>query len=861
MKNLQIALLCCLLAGSSLLTAGPADSTKTGTLRKPYRASNTRQNDLLHTRLDVSFDWNKSQMSGKASITGKPYFRPTSQLYLNARGMDIQSVEVYDLSSKTSSNLTPSNPELPPGKKLSATYKYEHDSLKINLGKEFASDEKYLVKVNYLAKPDELAKGGSQAITEDKGLYFINPKGEDKRKMPQIWTQGETQSNSVWFPTIDSPNEKMTTEIYMTVDSKYTTLSNGILSESKTNANGTRTDHWKMDLPHSPYLVMMAVGEFKKVTDAPWNGKEISYYVEKEYEPYAKAIFGNTKEMIDFFSKALGTPYPWPKYSQIVVRDYVSGAMENTSATLHGDFIMYQTEREMLDGKKGEDVISHELFHQWFGDLATAESWSNLTLNESFATYGEYLWQEYKNGRDAADAHSYHSRVGYYNAATQKQVNLVRFDYDKQEDMFDAWSYNKGGQVLHMLRKYVGDKVFFASLKLYLERNRFKSAEVHDLRLAFEEVSGEDLNWFFNEWYYAKGHPLLDIEKNYDAFAKIIRLKVKQTQDLDEWPLYTLPVDIDIYAGGKKQRQRIVIDRREQEFIFKSDLQPDLVNFDAERQLLAIKNYSKTNEEMIFMYKNAGLFSDRNEALGVLRNKIEEADVYAFFKYALENDPWYELRISALQALNKVALKKEDELTPLVSKMAKSDQNTNVRAEAITFLAKNYKRTELTEIYKVASNEQSYAVLSAALKALADSDPGFALEKAKTLETEKNESLFDAIATVYTKAGDENNNSYFIRKKEDFSGYGYIGYMYAYGEFLKTRKEAKTFMEALTIFADILKQNNPYIQEEGKRILQDYLLVTVKQRQEDLKKGNGSADNLKEWEVVQAKIEALSKQV
>ena len=173
--------------------------------------------------------------------------------------------------------------------------------------------------------------------------------------------------------------------------------------------------------------------------------------------------------MIDFYSKQLGVDYHWPKYSQIVVRDYVSGAMENTSATLHGDFMVYQTTREMIDGKKGDDVIAHELYHQWFGDLVTAESWSNLPLNESFATYGEYLWNEYKNGRDAADENHAGSRYGYMAQSQQKEVDLIRFDYEHREDMFDGFSYNKGGQVLHMLRKAVGDEAFFASLKLYLE--------------------------------------------------------------------------------------------------------------------------------------------------------------------------------------------------------------------------------------------------------------------------------------------------------------------------------------------------------------------------------------------------------
>jgi aminopeptidase N len=213
--------------------------------------------------------------------------------------------------------------------------------------------------------------------------------------------------------------------------------------------------------------------------------------------------------------------------------------MENTSATLHGDFMVYQTRREMVDGVRGTAVIAHELFHQWFGDLVTCESWSNLPLNESFATYGEYLWEEYKNGRDAADNHSWQSRQGYMHS--QKEADLIRFNYKDKEDMFDAISYNKGGQVLHMLRKAVGDDAFFASLKNYLETNKFKAVEVHNLRLAFEETTGKDLNWFFNQWFLNQGRPKLKVTVGQSA-SGAAELTVEQLQDLKKVPLYTFPL-------------------------------------------------------------------------------------------------------------------------------------------------------------------------------------------------------------------------------------------------------------------------------------------------------------------------------
>lgn len=833
-----------------------SDSLKSKT---PYRASVTKIHDLKHTKLDVKFDWTKSQMEGKAEITGTPHFYPSSKLVLDARGMDIKSVEVIDLrpKKKDGAKTSPSHAEAISAQKLNSSFQYSNDSIKINLGREFSTGEEYMVKIQYTAKPNELKNGGSDAISDDRGLYFINPKGENKRKMPQIWTQGETQASSAWFPTIDNPNQKMSTEILMTVDAKYTTLSNGSLVNSKTNTDGTRTDHWKQDQPHSPYLVMMAIGEFKKVTDAPWNGKEISYYVEKEYEPYAKEIFGNTKEMIEFYSTVLGTPYPWAKYSQIVVRDYVSGAMENTSATLHGDFMVYQTSREMIDGKKGQAVIAHELFHQWFGDLATAESWSNLPLNESFATYGEYLWEEHKNGRDAADAHSRRSRVGYFMSAQQlPERNLIRYEYESREDMFDAWSYNKGGQVLHMLRKYVGDAAFFASLKLYLERNRFKAAEIHDLRLAVEEVTGKDMQWFFNQWFLSKGYPVVEIEHSYDAATKKLKLNVKQKQDLKECPLYILPVELDIYVNGKKERHQITIEETEQDLQFTCDKNPDLVIFDAERQLLAKKTHTKTNSELIFMYYNAPLYSDRLEALEGLKTQLENPEIYKLFCEAAAKDKWYEHREMAIGTLKSQAAAKESEIKPLMIALAKNDPSTKVRAAAINFVSENYKGTDVDQLCQSALMDKSYAVLIAGLKGISSSNPILAMEKANSLQNEKSLEVFTAVSNVYIKEGSDANNTYFVNAKDFMMGFDYFTYIRQYGKFLKRCTEPKSFEEASRAFSYIAKygSSNEGVISYAKRTFNESVVGGLKSLQEKAKSSGAPQNKITELEDLQKQL-------
>src|SRR5215204_3079568 len=478
---------------------------------KVYRETPALVNDLVHTKLDVKFDYDKAYMYGKAWITLKPHFYPTDSLALDAKGMDIKKVAI--IKGSTPTNL-----------------KYDYDGmiLNIKLDKTYKGGENYTIFIDYTSKPNEYTGKGSAAITEAKGLYFINPKGEEKDKPTQIWTQGETEATSVWCPIIDKPNQKTTEEISMTVPDKYVTLSNGKLAGQKKNTDGTRTDTWKMDKPHAPYLFFMGVGDYAVVKDS-YKGKEVSYYVEKEYAPVARKIFGNTPEMIGFFSKALGIEYPWVKYAQIVGRDYVSGAMENTTTTLHQESAQ-QDARQLSDENKWENTIAHELFHQWFGDLVTTESWSNLTVNESFANYSEYLWLEYKYGKDAADEHNYTEMGGYIGSKSENK-DLVRFYYKDKEDMFDAVSYNKGGNILHMLRKHVGDSAFFKALNLYLNTNKFKSAEAHQLRLAFEEITGNDLNWFWNQWYFGSGHPDLDIAYSYDPAKKQAQVIVQQKQE------------------------------------------------------------------------------------------------------------------------------------------------------------------------------------------------------------------------------------------------------------------------------------------------------------------------------------------
>jgi aminopeptidase N len=700
-----------------------------------YRATPEKVHALVHTKLEASFDIPKANLLGKVWLTLQPHFYASSTVSLDAKGMEIKEVALQQNGSR---------------KKLE--YRYDGMKLDIQLDRTYKGGSTFTVYIHYIAKPDELKVQGSAAITDAKGMYFINPRGEEKDKPTQIWTQGETEATSVWCPTLDRPNQKSTQEFYLTVPSKWVTLSNGKLLKQTRNTNGTRTDYWKMDQPHAPYLFFIGAGEFAVVKDM-WRGKEVSYYVEKEYESVARKIFGHTPEMMTYFSKITGVEYPWVKYGQLVGRDYVSGAMENTTATIH-QATAQQDARELVDGNVWEGTIAHELFHHWFGDYVTAESWSNLTVNESFANYSEYLWDEYKYGKDKAEATHYEAMQGYLMSGSDKK-DLVRFYYTDKEEMFDAVSYNKGGRILHMLRKYVGDSAFFKSLNHYLTSNRYKAAEAHQLRLSFEEITGKDLNWFFNQWYFGSGHPTFDINYSYDEAAKKVKVVVSQTQ---KDKIFRVPVSIDVFQGRQRNRHDVWITSKVDSFYFDADTKPELVNFDGDKILLCTRKENKNLDAYIHQYRFAGNLIDRREAIEFIAKRQQDEKAVALLKEALR-DPFADIRRLTIGRLD---LKKENVLAAMENELvtlAQKDPSRLVKARAVDVLG-NTRKESLKSLYTAYLADSSYSLSGAGLGALNKIDTTAALAFArKTINTKPKGILLDNTVGILMKAGDETSFS------------------------------------------------------------------------------------------------------
>ncbi len=718
-----------------------------------YRASETRYFDLLHTELAVSFDWEKQYVLGKANLTLTPLFFEQDELVFDAKGMGINKVAL-----------------VMQGEMKALEYKYDDLELTISFNDLIQPNDTLEVFIDYVAKPMELETTGGTAIEDNRGLYFINPLGEDPGKPQQIWTQGETEASSAWFPTIDAPNERCTQEISITIEDRFNTLSNGVLTKSTKNPDGTRTDTWSMDKPHAPYLFMLAIGEYAVIEDE-WNGLSVRYHVEKEYEPHAQAIFGNTPEMMTYFSELLGYSYPWPNYDQVVVRDFVSGAMENTSSSTFMESVQI-TQRELID-YNWDDIIAHELFHQWFGDLVTCESWSNLTLNEGFASYSEYLWREHKYGQDEADYHLMTDNETYFDEAAYDPKNLIRYYYEDKDDMFDRHSYNKGGAVLHMLRNYLGDRAFFAGLKKYLHDNAYQSVELANLRMAFEAVCGEDLNWFFDQWYFAPGHPYIFVEHAWDSDT--LTVIVEQAQ---EGQIYKLPVFIDVWQGGERKSYPVEVAEASEIYQFPMTEKPDLVVFDGERHLLAEISHEHTEEELIFQLKNDPSLYGRLQTMDSLYSFKSKKLIDAALQTAFE-DPHYLIRQYAVEHLieKRVKLKKyESQVVKLLK-----DESSHVRTMALTYVGRQdfeaYKETIVNAL-----NDTSLMVTGAAINQFVENDEEVPANALTELSGENNLNILVPLGMYYAKQEGEESFQWYEQKIEEVKAQDLYYFIQVYAE-------------------------------------------------------------------------------
>jgi aminopeptidase N len=733
-----------------------------------YNPSATRYMDIIHTDLDLRFDWQNQWVIGKAAIEMTPVFYPQSSVELDAKTFDIKKVMIGDRM---------------------LNYDYDGAKMTVVLDKTYRRGEHLQMIIEYIAKPNEGPEGGSAAITSDKGLFFINPLNEEANKPMQIWTQGETENNSRWFPTIDKPNERMTQKISLTVQDRFSTLSNGLLISSVNNGDGSRTDTWQQDQPHPPYLAMIGVGEYAVVTENV-DGLDYLYYVEKAFGEDAKAIFGHTPEMVSFFSEKLDYPFPWTKYAQLIAKDYVSGAMENTTAVIFGDFVQ-KTTRELIDNDN-DYIVAHELFHHWFGDLVTCESWANLTLQEGFANYSEYLWFEYKYGRDRADKHRMSEMEGYLMSAENQGVHpLIWYEHPDKELMFDAHSYNKGGLVLHMLRSLVGDEAFYASLNKYLKDNEYTAVEVDELRMAFEDVTGRDLNWFFNQWYLSAGHPTLDVKYEYVPEKRTMNIIVDQIQDHKvNLPVYRLDTEIAVYdQNGDVTYYPATMDTRKTQFEIEGIDQPSVVVYDGKSDLLAVIKQDRSTEEYMALLKYSDNYEDKITAARSLRR----SPLFVTLVEKLLKEEHQDFRRMAVEAIN---LNKEPTKRTKVLEIFKNDPHSVVREAALDKLVNHSYADTRDILIDVLKGNDAYSLSATALNAFKRNNDSDIYQYSKAYNDVNHPAIISVLSGIYASSGNGEYLSYFEDKLESVSLFAMFNFYNKYYDLVKNQPEEKQLESA-----------------------------------------------------------------
>jgi len=681
----------------------------------PVNWIRTRAIDVKHLDIDLRFDWPKDQAIGSTVVTFSP-FTDTDNFLLDAAMMTIDGVSLVG------------------GGPLKFTYdsKKDNDNLAIQLGRTVKAGEDVKVKVDYKTNYVNTADADTAIGSFGRGLRFIKPSVEDPNKPRQIWSQGETEFNRYWFPSYDSPNDFRTTDIHVTVAKPFFVVSNGKLVETKENADNTRTFFWKMDQPYSNYLTSIVVSETTPVVQ-DFEGIPVYNY---GYPNETKEVAATTKNLpatMKFFSEITGVKYPYAKYSQAFVEDF-GGGMENISATTQIEEMIHD-DRELLDADS-ESLQSHELAHQWFGDYVTCRDWGQIWLNESFATYMQAMWTEKLKGHEEflySDVRGNQNQtLQAWNSGNRRPI--VTKYYANKDAMFDTYAYPGGGSVLHMLRKHLGDTLFYKSLNHYLTSNKNQPVSTEDLRIAVEEATGQSMDWFFDQWLYRMGHPIFDVTQNYDDAKKQLTLNVKQTQKVDltnDFPqteYFQSYVDVEI----DNRIERVWLEPKETNVLtFAAATKPKLVNFDFESTLLKEIKFEKSVEDLIYQMLNDKDVLGRRWAMSELVKKAQAADkarIVAALINSAEKDPFWRLRRAALSEISNIyspdlplgqtppAAKLDPNVEQAVVRLAKDPQPL-IRGDAIELLGETQDK-KFADIMLPALSDRSYSVIDQASLAL-----------------------------------------------------------------------------------------------------------------------------------------------
>lgn len=572
-----------------------------------------------------------------------------------------------------------------------------------------------------------------------RGLFFNLPDSNHPRRPRQIYTQGEEEENRNWFPCWDYPNDKGTSEVIATVPAGMMAISNGRLVSHDRTPDGRERWHWLEAVPHSSYLNSLVVGDFVAIEDS-WNGIPLNSYVNPADLARGRENLGRLRDMVDFFSTKIGLPYPYEKYSQTFVADFLFGGMENISATTNTDGSLY--DRRARQDQRSESLVSHELAHQWFGDLLTCRDWAHVWLNEGFATYFQKLYYEHWLGPDELTMELMGSADAYMNEDTGRYRRpLVEHRYGHEQMMIDSHTYQKGAWVLHMLRREVGDSLFWLGIHEYATRHRAGSVETDDLRRAFEESTGRSLEGFFKEWVYGAGYPEFEISTEWKEHAHLFTIRVRQDQKVDALtPLFRQPLEFEVWTAAGPRTYKMEMSRREESLVLPLSEKPFNVRLDPRMAVLKKARFEKKEGEWLHQLAHSSDAWGRIEALKALGNLAHSDSATAAVCGALEADPFWGVRRTAAEALG--SLRGRAARAALLK--GAGDREARVRRASIASLG-NYREDRDVEstLLSRAHGDSSDACVGQALVSLARARSPRALAEAEAAL--KRESFGDVI--------------------------------------------------------------------------------------------------------------------
>jgi aminopeptidase N len=693
---------------------------------------------MMHLALDVTPDFKQRTIAATATLRFKAVVKPVQELTLDAVDLDVHSLTTSE--------------------KVQA-YQVTDKQVIVTFAEPIQPGHEVVVTIAYSAEPT-------------LGLYFRTPEMGYKKGDTHLFSQGEEIEARHWYPCLDSPNQQLTSEITCRVPEGMTAISNGrLVSETKDPASGLLVIHWSQEKPHANYLITLVAGYFQKLEDKADN-VPLAFFTPPSEIREAASSFRDTKDMVEFFEQEIGVPYPWDKYYQVCVNDFVAGGMENTSATTLTDSTLFTEATENIQNSEG--LISHELAHQWFGDLVTCKDWSHIWLNESFATYYETLYDGHKNGRDAM-LYELYQRARQITGMANDSTPIVRRTYDQPSEMFGYLTYPKGSWVLHMLRSQLGEELYRRCIKTYLQRHQHGNVVTEDLRAVIEELSGCSYDQFFDQWLYHGRFPDLELEYSWDELTKLARVSIRQTQPVDQNVLlFNFPLTLRFQTKTGAVDRVIQVTRKQEDFHVALATAPERVRVDPNYTLLAKIKFSVPQAMLYAQLADQTDVVGRLLAIEQLSGKRDKESL-AKLKDTLNHDSFYGVRVEAAQALR--SLHSDEALDALLASTKQSD--ARVRREVLDAIGGFYSDKAFACAREALQAEKNPDIQSAVLRSFGGyAKPEARAELLKFLDSQsyRNELAGAAISALRL----QDDPSYIgpllealSRREADFTSHGF----------------------------------------------------------------------------------------